>query len=158
MGSLVNKARIGAALTCLLLLPLPLVAYTISTWSFANHGVALSDITTNHKALTYSGASGGPNFNSTATSTITGTVNEAVMAHLDLQGMNITVGTLTVTITVGSQSHAFVFTGSNPMADWSGANGFTLTSTSAPVTVKFQFSSNASFTYNSTSQNQLVFR
>src|SRR5436190_2205994 len=89
----------GGLTACFLLLPLPALAYTISTWTFVNNGVSLVDNSADHKTLNFGGSSGGSNFSAKGNSTATATAGETLNAHLDLTGLTMLRGSLTVSIT-----------------------------------------------------------
>jgi hypothetical protein len=153
---LFSKAKLGACLACLLLLPLPLVAYTIAPWSFTpGKNFSLTDSSTDHKTLTYNGSSGQGNDRATATSTVTASAGETLSAHLSLPGLTFqNNGSLTVTITVGSTTRTHTLNADNPVFDFP---GIALAAGSQNITVSFQFN-NASWDYTASTPSNLVFR
>jgi len=161
MGQLETVQRLGTRLAgglavCLLLLPVPALAYTISSWSFTNTGSAfLSDSSADHKSLSFNGSSGGSNFNEKGKSNVTAGAGESLRAHLDMTGLNMIAGTLTVTITLGNgQTQSMTFSTSNPVFDF---GPLALTSGTDTLNVTFQFSSNARFTYSASTAVNLQF-
>ncbi len=149
---------VGSLVTCLLLLPLPVLAYTISPWTFTDNGVALSETigTTDHKSLSYGSGSGGSGFSGTGDSTVTGTAGEVVNAHLNMSGLTIIRGSLTVSITINGVTHSVTVTGPGNLqqdfAPWVLAAG------SQPIHVLFQWSVGAQYVYNATTAVNLQFR
>jgi hypothetical protein len=154
---LFSKARLGAGLAFLLLLPLPVAAYIIDTWSFVNMGSVLSDTSPDHKTLTFTDTPMPPKADSSmGTSTVTASAGETLSAHLDLTGMTITKGNLTVTIQVGSTMlPPQTFSGTITTADFGPID---LAAGRQNIVVNFTFSSNATFTYTPSTTSNLVFR
>jgi hypothetical protein len=148
----------GGFVACLLLLPMPVLAYTISQWTFVDNGASLQDNSVDHKTLVYGGSIGGPNFSAMGNSTITAVMpGEAVNTSLDMTGLSLQRGSLTVTIQiVGSGTVSFVITPGSPLTH--NFPTLFLTGGTQQVIVKFQFSSDARFTFNGSSQGNLFFR
>ena len=134
-----------------------LMPYSVSPWSFVSHGVNGFSPTADHKVLTEAvpGAGFG-NYNSKATSTITGS-NETATVFLNVAGLNIRSGDLKITVTVGSQTQTTILTGN--ITSNNIPLGAFFVNGSEPVSVSFQFE-NAMFTDISTSPsgNTIVFR
>jgi hypothetical protein len=148
---------VGGLVTCLLLLPLPVLAYTIAPWTFTDNGVSLAETigTTDHKSLSYGSGSGGSGFSGSGQSTINGSANETVAAHLNMAGLTIIRGFLTVTITIGGVSHSVVVTGpANLQQDFA---PFTLAGGNQSISVLFQWSVGAQYVYNATTAVNLQF-
>jgi hypothetical protein len=153
---LFSKARLGDCLAFLLLLPLPVVAYTITPWSFTpGTDFTLADSAADHKPLTYSGASGSGSQSDTGSPTVTGSAGETLRAHLDLTGLTIHSGSLTVSITVGSTTVSQTFNASNPVFDF---GPIALAAGSQGIQVNFSFSSGVLWNYTSSGINSLAFR
>jgi hypothetical protein len=152
---LFSKAKLSACLAFLLLLPLPVVAYTIAPWSFSTgKNFNLSDTSADNKTLTYTGTSGQGNDSVTATSTVTASAGETLSAHLDLTGLTFTSGSLTVSITVGTTTLSHTFTTDNPVFDF---GPIALAAGSQAIQVNFSFPP-AKWNYTSSTTNNLVFR
>jgi hypothetical protein len=153
---LFGKAKLRVCLAFLLLLPLPVVAYTITPWSFTpGTDFTLADCAADHKPLTYTGASGSGAQSDTGQSTVTGSAGETLSAHLDLNGLTLRSGSLTVSITVGSTTVSQTFTSSNPVFDF---GPIALPAGSQGVQVNFSFSCGALWNYTSSGINSLAFR
>jgi hypothetical protein len=137
---------LGGLLAGLLLLPLPVFAYTISSWTFSSHGINASnpggDTKSIQEVIPVAGA--GSNASNVGTSTITGS-SETANVIGNLAGLTIISGDLKIAVTVGSTTQTTVLTGtlSNniPLGAFS-VNG------SQSLSVNFAFE-NATFSYNS---------
>ncbi len=158
MGLLATVKRLGTRslggfVACLLLLPLPVLAYTINnTWSFFNNGVSLDDHSTDHKSLTYTGSNGGPGDSADGFNTITGTAGEKVNLSVNLQGLFIFSGSLTISYNIGGTGAITeTVTSSNFQGtitdDMTHATFLTLAGGTQNLHISFLWSSNASFQY-----------
>jgi hypothetical protein len=155
-GSLFSKARLGAGLAFLLLLPLPVVAYTISGWTFTDGAnFSLSTSSADNKTLTYNGSSGSGPDAAMATSTVTASAGETLIAHFDLTGLQVRSGNLKIFLTVGSNTVQQTFNPNNPVFDF---KGIPLAVGSQPIQVRFEYSSGALWSYTQSTPGNLVFR
>jgi hypothetical protein len=152
-----KSATFGGLVAGLLLLPLPVLAYSISPWTFAPSGINAISPNPDNKTLQYfiPGAGFG-NAGNTATSTITqtGASPETANVFANLAGLNIRSGDLKITVTIGSQTVTTILTGN--ITSNNIPLGAFLVSGSQQVSIKFQFE-NASWTDSST-VNTIVFR
>jgi hypothetical protein len=153
---LLSKAKLSACLAFLLLLPLPVVAYTIAPWSFTpGKNFNLSDTSADNKTLTYTGNAGQGNDSVTGTSTVTASAGETLSAHLDLTGLAISSGSLTVSLTVNGTtvSHTFL-SGDSMVFDFA---PIALAAGSQSIQVTFSFPP-AKWNYTASTTSNLVFR
>jgi len=164
-------SSLGGILTCLMLLPLPVLAYTIGAWTPVDNGVNLtnnsSGNTPPNTVLTFSSSS--PNAGSpsaTATSTVTGSSpSDTLSAKLYLNGLSLTTGSLTVTVSViymgvtqGTLSATITGTPVAPIQLTTISNGTELTLNGQPETLSVSFSFSGSvFSYIPTTTSNLVF-
>jgi len=154
-----RTATASGLLAGLMILPLPAFAFTISNWSFVNMGVNAFNPNGDTKIIEYVIPSGGFNSNigNTGNSNIQGFAGEQVSAFLNLTGMTIFNGSLTVSVTVGSQTVSHTF---GPGAVTTFAFGpYTLNGSLQAVNVQFHFNG-ATFSYNGTQSTvfHLIFR
>jgi hypothetical protein len=152
-----KTATFGGLVAGLLLLPLPVFAYSIADWTITGHGVNAISPNADNKTLEYfiPGSGFGSNASNFATSTITQTAASPETANVfaNLSGLKITSGDLKITVTVGSTTVTTVLSGA--LTDNIPLGSF-LVSGSQTVSINFQFE-NATFTDTST-VNTIVFR
>lgn len=171
----------GAVLACVLLLPLPAFAYTISGWQFTDNGVAINDNSVDHKTLQFGATSGGQNYSATAgppiVSNVTqpnifGSAGEQVQLYVDLSGLTLIRGTVTVSLKVNdTNTISLVFNGTTPAHNQAYLSSGTLVPNTASnfnflsgnpmgeqITLSVQFSNNARFTYVADTPSSFYFR
>jgi hypothetical protein len=132
-------------------------SFTLSPWTFSDNGVRLSESagSSDHTQLSFGSSSGGSDFSGMGDSTINGTGGGTVNVHLDMSGLTIIKGSLTVTVTIGGESSSVTVTSSRDLQQ--DLAPFTLAGGSQDVQVQFQWSTGAQYVYNGTTSDNVQF-